>query len=321
MIQNKMRSCPLSPWFPSSGLGTPCSGISSFPSAILVFLMLLFSTAAFAGDKIGIDLEWRPITGLGPAPPAETPQAGTGASRTTAPEPGSPGKTWTDPVTGMAFVWVPGGCYQIGCGSWTDNCDGDEKPVHEVCLDGFWMGKYEVTQGQWEKVMGDNPSNFKKGSGYPVEQVSWNDCQKFIDRLNGKSGGRQKFGLPTEAQWEYACRSGGEPEKYAGDGDVDRVAWYSSNSGSTTHEVGTKAPNGLGIYDMSGNVYEWCEDWYGNYSSGSQKNPTGPAGGSIRLSRGGSWSDVSRYVRCGNRFDALPDFRYGGLGFRLMRTN
>ena len=183
------------------------------------------------------------------------------------------------------------------------------------------MGKYEVTQGQWEKVMGDNPSKFKKGSSYPVEQVSWNDCQKFIDRLNGKSGGQYKFGLPTEAQWEFACRSGGKPEKYAGGGDVNRVAWYDKNSGNSTHEVGTKEANGLGIYDMSGNVWEWCEDWYGKYTSDAQKNPTGPAGGSLRVIRGGSWYYFAGGVRCGVRGDGRPDDRGNFLGFRLLRTN
>ena len=280
----------------------------------MFFFLTMFSPHAFAGDKIGIDLEWRPITGLGPPPPAETPRTG----RDT--EPGVAGKAWTDPVTGMKFVWVPGGCYEMGCGDWTDNCGSDEKPVHEVCLDGFWMGKYEVTQGQWEKVMGGNPSHFKKGSNYPVEQVSWNDCQNFIEKLNGQGRGQYKFRLPTEAEWEFACRSGGKPEKYAGGGDVGRVAWYTSNSGSKTHEVGTKSPNGLGLYDMSGNVWEWCEDWYGKYGAASEKNPTGLAGGSRRVLRGGSWSHDARYVRCGYRDSNGPDLTFSGLGFRLVRT-
>ncbi len=140
---------------------------------LLFFLLACLATPAFASDKIGLDLEWRPITGIPKAPPVATESS----SR--------PGKTWTDPVTGMEFVWTPGGCYQMGCGSWAGNCDNDEKPVHEVCLDGFWIGKHELTQGQWEKMMGGNPSRFK-GTNRPVEKVSWNDCQKFIDRLNGK---------------------------------------------------------------------------------------------------------------------------------------
>jgi hypothetical protein len=159
--------------------------------------------------------------------------------------------TWTDPVTGMVFVWVPEGCYQMGCGSWTSNCYDDESPVHEVCVDGFWMGQTEVTQGQWQRVMGDNPSNFKKGDNYPVEQVSWDDAKEYIRKLN--SMGSAKFRLPSEAEWEYAARSGGKAEKYSGGGDVDSLAWHNSNSGSSTHPVKTKKGNGLGIYDMSGN--------------------------------------------------------------------
>jgi hypothetical protein len=148
------------------------------------------------------------------------------------------GDTWTDPVTGMVFVWVSGGCYQMGCGSWTSNCSGDESPVHEVCVDGFWMGQTEVTQGQWQRVMGDNPSYFKKGDQYPVECVSWEDAKEYILKLNSK--GIAKFRLPSEAEWEYAARSGGKAEKYSGGGDLDSVAWYDGNSGKSTHPVKTK---------------------------------------------------------------------------------
>ena len=137
----------------------------------------------------------------------------------------------------MEFVWVPGGCYRMGSNSGED----DEQPVHEVCVDGFWLGKYEVTQAEWQRVMGNNPSHFK-GDRNPVEIVSWDDAQEFIKRLNAKGNGT--FRLPTEAEWEYAARSGGKDEKYAGGNDVDRVAWYKSNSGGKTHPVGTKAPNG-----------------------------------------------------------------------------
>jgi len=253
------------------------------------------------------------------------------------------GRAWTDPVTGMAFVWVPGGCYQMGCGSWTDNCDGDEKPVHEACLDGFWMGRTEVTVGAYRKFLldGGDPSGvdwsdsdcpIRKGGNYPLSgnkfgssdrqpmvEVSWSGARAFADWLSRKTG--KRFRLPTEAEWEYACRSGGKPEKYAGGNDVDRVAWYSSNSGSRTHEVGAKSPNGLGLYDMSGNVWEWCQDWKGGYPSGSQKNPTGPAGGSGRVDRGGSWGSSARYVRCGDRSGIDPGVTYYFLGFRLARTN
>lgn len=239
-------------------------------------------------------------------------------SQSGAPSSSSPtkGKTWTDPTTGMEFVWVPRGCYQMGSNSGDD----DEKPVHEVCVDGFWMGKYEVTQAEWKRVMGSNPAYFK-GERNPVEQVSWNDTQKFIKRLNAKGNGI--FRLPTEAEWEYAARSGGKNEEYAGGNDVDRVAWYRSNSGKKTHSVGDKAPNGLGLYDMSGNVWEWCQDWYNKsaYSKHSRNNPIYSGGGDVRVMRGGSLVNVPGYVRSANRSWFNPDYGDNGIGFRLLRTN
>ena len=219
----------------------------------------------------------------------------------------------------MEFVWVPGGSFEMGCGSWAGDCFEEEKPAHSVRLSGFWLGKFEVTQGQWQRVMGNNPSNFKKGDNDPVEQVAWNDAKEFITKLNAQ--GSAKFRLPTEAEWEYAARSGGRPEMYAGGEDIDRVAWYGSNSGGSTHAVGTKAPNGLGLYDMSGNVWEWVEDVYGGYSSSSQDNPVVTGGGSYRVRRGGSWTNGPRGVRSALRFDNTPGFRDDAVGFRLARTN
>jgi formylglycine-generating enzyme required for sulfatase activity len=223
------------------------------------------------------------------------------------------GDVWKDPVSGMEFVFVPPGCYQMGSNSGGE----DEKPVHEVCLDGFWMGKYEVTQAQWQKVMGSNPSKFQSGEDFPVEQVSWNNAKKFILKINQHSG--NTFKLPTEAQWEYAARSGGKGHTYAGGNDIDRVAWYSSNSGGKTHRVGTKVPNDLGIYDMSGNVWEWCEDVSDEnaYSKHSRNNPVITSGGSSRVIRGGSWSDFPGYVRAANRNRVTAVNRFNDLGFRL----
>ena len=211
---------------------------------------------------------------------------------------GSTRREWKDPTTGMEFVWVEGGTYQMGCGPWAGECKSNESPVHEVTVSGFWIGKYTVTQGQWQKVMGSNPSGFKKGDNYPVETVSWEDAKEFIRNLNSKSG--YSFRLPSEAEWEYAARSGGKAEKYAGGNDVDAVAWYAANSGRSTHPVGTKAPNGLGMYDMSGNVFQWCEDLYEDvaYKNRQRNNPISTSGGPYRVLRGGSWSRDAAWVRC-----------------------
>ena len=231
------------------------------------------------------------------------------------------GREWKDPFTGMEFVKVPGDCYEMGCGSWTSGCYDIEKPVHEVCVDSFWMGKYEVTQGQWKEVMGSNPSYFKKGDNYPVERISWNDAKEFIEKLNARSSS-VNYRLPTEAEWEYACRSGGKGEKYSGVSDVNRVAWYTSNSSGSTHPVGTKASNGFGICDMSGNVWEWCEDVYDSngYSNHSRKNPVVTSGGSLRVNRGGGWLNEPGYVRCAGRGGDNPGFRLFSLGFRLLKA-
>ena len=227
--------------------------------------------------------------------------------------------TWTVELeresSGMEFVKVPGGTFEIGCGSWQSDCNYDETPVQTVSVGGFEIGKYEVTQGQWQAIMGSNPSKFSScGDDCPVEKVSWEDAQKFIKKLNAK--GRGEYRLPTEAEWEYACRSGGKSEKYCGGNEVDRVAWYNGNSGDKTHRVGQKSPNGLGIYDMSGNVYEWtCSD-YGYY--GRKNHAKCNSGVSARVFRGGSWSSGPAYVRSARR-NLDPGSR-GNLGFRLTRT-
>ena len=227
------------------------------------------------------------------------------------------GKESKDPVTGIELVFVKGGCFDMG-DTFGDGTS-DEKPVHEVCVSDFYMGKYEVTQGQWKAIMGDNPSWFKGcGDNCPVERVSWNDVQEFIERLNSKTG--KKYRLPTEAEWEYAARSGGKREKYAGTNDnPDNYAWYTSNSGGRTHPVGQKRPNGLGLCDMSGNVLEWCQDWYGHgyYSSSGRDNPGGPSSGSHRVYRGGCWGSNAAITRAANRNGGSPGNRSNILGFRL----
>ncbi len=220
-------------------------------------------------------------------------------------------------VNGVSFemVRVEGGTFRMGATAeqGTDAYDW-EKPVHSVTLSGYYIGKTEVTQALWQAVMGSNPSNFK-GADLPVEGVSWNNCQEFIQKLNSHTG--RNFRLPTEAEWEFACRGGNNSRgyKYSGSNNLGSVAWYDGNSGNQTHPVGTKAPNELGIYDMSGNVWEWCSDWYAYYTSYSQTNPTGPHSGSGRVSRGGSRS--ARYCRSSFRIDGNPADRDYDLGLRL----
>ena len=222
---------------------------------------------------------------------------------------------YKDPLTGMEFILIRGGCFQMG----SNSGDSNEEPVHTVCLNHFFIGKYEVTQRQWRKVMGRNPSSFKNGDDYPVENISWDDAQKFIRKLSALNNNKYQFRLPTEAEWEYACRSGGKSEKYSGSSQIDRVAWYKGNSGKRTHRVGTKAPNVLGLYDMSGNVWEWCQDWYGDYLSSHVTDPEGPSGGSGRVYRGGSWFNYDRHCRSAYRVSNTPGSRGNYLGFRLVR--
>ena len=223
-------------------------------------------------------------------------------------------------VNGVSFemVRVEGGTFRMGATSeQEDEAYSDEKPVHSVTLSSYYIGKTEVTQALWQAVMGSNPSNYK-GADLPVECVSWNDCQEFIQKLNRLTG--RNFRLPTEAEWEFACRGGNNSNgyKYSGSNNLGSVAWYDDNSGGQTHPVGTKAPNELGIYDMSGNVWEWCSDWYADYTSYSQTNPTGPRSGSCRVLRGGSWYGIAGFCRSSFRdISYFPTNRYNNLGLRL----
>ena len=228
-------------------------------------------------------------------------------------------KVYSGRIAPAGMVYIPGGTFDMGCGSWTSDCKGGEKPVHTVTVSSFYMGVTEVTQAQWEAVMGTNPSNFK-GDDLPVENVSWNDIQDFLKRLNSQTG--ENYRLPTEAEWEYAARSGGKKEKYAGtNSNLDDYAWYGNNSGSKTHPVGQKKPNSLGLYDMSGNVWEWCSDWYdGNYYTTSpDKDPKGAYSGSGRVLRGGSWSGHVSICRSSNRDWNVPGGRFNYYGFRFAR--
>jgi formylglycine-generating enzyme required for sulfatase activity len=219
------------------------------------------------------------------------------------------------------FVFVKGGTFMMGTiteqgNDWLDS----EKPAHSVTLSDFYIGKYAVTQKEWFEVMGMNPSWFE-GDNLPVEQVSWDEVQEFIGKLNVKTG--KNYRLPTEAEWEYAARGGTSSRgyRYSGSDHVDRVACYYSYRDDAPFPVGTKEPNELGIYDMSGNVWEWCSDWYGAYSSHSQTNPTGPSAGSGRVTRGGSWYDIAHRVRISFRNWGTPSTHGNLLGFRLAYSS
>lgn len=262
-------------------------------------------------------------------------------------------ETFSPPVTPNTFkskemILVEGGTFRMG----NDAGGSDEKPVHSVTLDSFLIGKYQVTQELWESVMENNPSKFK-GAKRPVERVSWYDVVVFCNKLSAKEGLRQcyrvwnnerkglfyklftgqeeipicdfsaeGYRLPTEAEWEFAASGGNRSRgyKFSGSNDIDEIAWYSNNSGSKTHDVAAKKPNELGIYDMSGNVWEWCWDWKGDYGSGNQTNPSGPLKGVYRVSRGGSWYYYVGGCLVTGRGHSHPNEHSSNIGFRLVRT-
>ncbi len=246
-----------------------------------------------------------------------------------------PGKTMTVNLGGgvtMEFAWIPAGEFLMGSPVNEAERFDNEGPQHRVTLTkGFWMGKSAVTQAQWEVVMGKNPAHFKKDKilefggktipNLPVENVSWNDCQEFIGKINVKCEiGNWKASLPTEAQWEYACRAGTTTRFHAGDteDDLARVGWYVDNSGNKTHAVGEKEANRWGLYDMHGNVWEWCQDWFGQYNNGAVTDPTGPNSGSYRVLRGGSWYYNSEVCRSASRGWGGPGIRDDFIGLRVV---
>jgi formylglycine-generating enzyme required for sulfatase activity len=215
-----------------------------------------------------------------------------------------------DNGTNIEMLLVPRGIFTMGCSPGDTECLGDESPAHQVTFtNAFYMGRTEVTQAQWTATMGSNPSGFGGQPNNPVDQVSWNMIQGF----NSATGLR----LPTEAEWEFACRAGTTTARY---GAVNDIAWYNGNAGGTTHAVAGKLPNALGLYDTLGNVWEWCQDWYGPYASGSETNPTGPGKGSDRLLRGGCWYGNSNHCRGSQRFTFTPSSAFDNFGFRAVRN-
>lgn len=247
----------------------------------------------------------------------------------------------------MQMIWVDGGEFIMGCTSEQSNCEGDEENVRHVMVDGFYIGMLEVTQSQWEKVMGTSlsqmwekwvyyeyyekwndtrhyqpnsyPPSRGVGPNYPMYCITWYDAMEFCRQLSRKTG--KTYTLPTEAQWEYAARGGNTPDgtKYAGSNVIDAVAWYVDNSYGETHPCGTKRPNGLGIYDMSGNVGEWCKDWYNDtYPYSDTNNPNGPHFGNKRVNRGGGWGIYASNCRVAHRDADDPSLRHRNLGFRVV---
>jgi formylglycine-generating enzyme required for sulfatase activity len=239
--------------------------------------------------------------------------------------PGAQGEVIVNSI-GMKLRLIPAGSFQMGSPYSEKNRENDEGPVHQVTISKpFYLGVYDVTQEQWEKAMGNNPSGVK-GANKPVTDVSWNDAQEFVRKLSEKE--KIQYRLPTEAEWEYACRAGSTTTYYWGDNFDPRYAWSKENSGGAPHEVGQLRPNAWGLFDMSGNVWQWCEDWHGKkYSGGDQTDPKGDPSGDGRTRRGCSWYEAAMYARTANRATSHPDFRHlkpnllvSNLGFRLART-
>jgi formylglycine-generating enzyme required for sulfatase activity len=232
---------------------------------------------------------------------------------------GRPEAVIIEPVSAIALVFVPGGRFRMG-DTFGDGIE-NETPVHEVQLDDFYIGRTPVTQAQWLRVMPENPSRFC-GDERPVEQVTWDDVATFIQKLKTLNPGLRHIDLPSEAQWEFAARSGGRDEKFAGGLPVDRVAWYEENSGGATHPVGEKAANGLGLWDMSGNVWEWCQDIFQDaaYRLHAPQNPVCTGRAADRVVRGGSWNLDAWSARCARRSSCPAGFSGPAVGFRLVIT-
>jgi formylglycine-generating enzyme required for sulfatase activity len=269
----------------------------------LAWLVFILLTIVFFARRINVPSAIPPPTGYSTgtnSPPAISAQVNTESAA-------------LDELR-AGFVTISAGEFMMG----SENGSAAEKPMHRVRLSQpFEIGKYEVTQAQWEAVMGNNPSYFK-GGNRPVEQVSWYDVQEFIERLNALDDG-YVYRLPTEAEWEYACRAGSNGD-YAG--KLDAMAWYNDNSQQMTHPVGTKQPNAWGLYDMHGNVFEWCQDYYdaGYYAQSPSVDLQGPESGSFRVKRGGGWMFSAAFARSAARDLYAPTYRFNFVGFRLVRT-
>ncbi|MBF0436168.1 MAG: SUMF1/EgtB/PvdO family nonheme iron enzyme [Magnetococcales bacterium] len=220
---------------------------------------------------------------------------------------------WTDPQTGIILASIPGGCFIMG----NDKGEKNEKPAHEVCVDDFWMGIHEITQKQWRQVMGWLPEQSIAADNLPVGNISWLDVERFVTMINKRSA--VQFRIPTEAQWEYACSGGGQSKPYCGDGKVEELGWVEENAKNQPHPPGERTPNRFGLYDMTGNLWEWVADWYDReyYRDSPKQNPKGPTVGSSRTFRGGGWLTQGEFARATIRQDMDPTRSYPLLGFRL----
>ena len=220
---------------------------------------------------------------------------------------------WVSPTTGMEFIYIPSGCFNMG----TENGFDFESPVHNVCIDAFYMGKFEVTQKQWSNFIPNNLSKFT-GKSHPVERVSWKDAKNYILELNSAEN-TKKYRLPYEAEWEYAARGGTTTQFYWGENIDDNYVWYFGTSNYKTHPVGLKKPNPFGLYDILGNVWEWVEDWFANdfYAKSPIQNPKGPETGKFKVKRGGSQANLISHIKSHTRYRAHPDKRHYINGFRI----
>ena len=274
----------------------------------------------------------------GPSVAADTPSPPPTSDKTHA-------TTWTEPTTGMKFVWIEGECFQMGQLPFEtrllkrevgeheyDKYYGDELPRHKVCLNGFWMGATEVTQKEWGKIMGFNPAHFNTDENFPVDTVSWEDANNFITKLN-KANKTDEFRLPTEAEWEFGARSNTQDVMYSTGNSI--TTQQANFNGSIAFGLNLKEeyrktpvaadgfePNSLGLYNMHGNVWEWCNDWYGEHYYGDSpiKNPTGPRQGDMRVLRGGSWFRYSGHVRSATRYKNKPTGQYADTSFRVVKA-
>ena len=287
-----------------------------------------FSETAYLGNKPQVTTTQTTQPQQTTTPPVQTTQPQQTTQPAAKPETPAP----------AGFVYIQGGTFTMGSPANEPNRGSNEGPQHQVTVSSFYMGKYEVTQKEYQEIMGTNPS-YSKGDNLPVETVSWFDAIEYCNKRSQKEGltpaysisgtgdnrtvswnrNANGYRLPTEAEWEYACRAGTTTVYNTGANINDNTGWYNSNSGRKTHPVGQKSANAWGLYDMHGNVWEWCWDWYGDYSSGSQTDPMGASSGTDRVHRGGCWGNSAGYLRSAIRDFNDPSCRYGSLGFRLVR--